>query len=88
VEGLCSYQVDLLDVFYQSAFQQERQRLVSMKGSNNVICDLFADLFFAIMMAKTNKSRVISNTFYDNERLAASYKANVQKNQVSSFEPH
>ncbi len=42
---------------------------------------MFGDLFYAILMAKTNKSKVFSNCYKD-QKLEEAFKSNIQKNQV------
>jgi len=77
-EGACNFKVNLLDMYYNHALQEERERMLCTFGSKSLICDLFGDMFLDIRLAKTNSCKVFANceqseakfgTFQDNVSL-------------------
>lgn len=81
---------------YESSFQAERERLLIIKGKDDVICkfygndgglycdlgDLLGDPFYSIRAAKTNQIPIIANSNNDTN-LHECFADNIKLNEVA-----
>lgn len=88
----------MLKVAYESSFQAERERLLIIKGKDDVICkicewkisnflqgDLLGDPFYSIRAAKTNQIPIIANSNNDTN-LHECFADNLKLNEVKNYE--
>jgi len=80
-EGSCNFKVNLLDIYYDSALQEERERMLSTFGSKTQICDLFGDMFLDIRLAAQNSCKIFANCEQQESKFAT-YNDNVKTNNV------
>jgi len=83
-EGKCNFKVNLLDIYYDSSSQQERERMLSTFGNKTQICDLFGDLFLSIRLGKQNNCKVIANCG-QNAAKFSTFSDNIALNGVKDF---
>jgi len=83
-EGNCKFKVDLLKVPYESSFQAERERLLTIKGKDDLICDVLGDPFYSVRAAKTNQVTILANSNSD-ENINECFVTNIKLNEVESL---